>query len=523
MELKNIIKFEKYSYNTSKVAVIDPYDFDHIYLLEDKTISKKKAKDAISKDTLISTYLPAKNVILYELEIPKNLVDKVNLDDYIETKCYEELDLDEAEKYVFKYKLVSSINNEKNFITEVVIAQENSAIKEYFSDLYEKYNYIDYIGYSGFLFEVLYKKEILEKRKDIFMFFTKNHVLITLYADGEFLQNIILNDGLYSLYERLENSNLSIVDLDYELFLNILIRKGLDPDNYDYGEEILFNQLGEIFSNLFMVIINQLNSLKRKFSLSTLDRMFISTETGSVPGILDFTNIYLGGVIVKELKFDKKYNPENIQINQLLFLNMLSTSYAYENEYHNFNFTLKKRPPTFFYRKSGQLISITALSIILSSIYPIYEYIDYYIKKSANEKNILTVNKLNDRYKKLNYIFDTKLKIYEQKKKLLNKKIIYINSIEEIITKLYNYKNKYTPISKLLTIITPYMKQLNIYAKSINLDKGILTLEIFSKDEANITNFINKLIQKHNFIIETKGIIKEKENYSSIINIKVNL
>jgi hypothetical protein len=522
MELKNIIKLEKYSYNTSKVAVINPYDFNEIYLLEDKTISKKNLEKSISKDSLIATYLPAKNVILYELEIPKNLVDKVDLDDYIETKCYEELDLDEAEKYIFKYKLVSSINNEKNYITEVVIAQENEAIKKYFAPLYEKYNYIDYIGYSGFLFEVLYKKEILEKRKDIFMFFTKNNVLISLYADGEFLQNIILNDGLYTLYEKLENSNLSIIDLDYELFLNILIQKGLDPDNYDYAEEVVFNQLGEIFSNLFMVIINQLNSLKRKFALSTLDRVFISTENGAIPGMLDFASIYLGGMIVKELKFDKKYNPNNIEINQLLFLTMLSASYSYENEYFNFNFTLKKRPPTFFYRKSGQLITITALSLILSSIYPAYQYIDYYIKKIENEKNALKVNKLNQQYKKLDYIFNTKLKVYKEKKELLNKKIIYINSIEEIITKLYNYKNNYTPLSKLMTIITPYMKQLNIYAKSISLKNGILTLNIFSKDEANITNFVNKLIQNHHFIIETKGILKEKENYSSIINIKVN-
>ena len=516
------INLKKYSYDPSKVVVIDPNDFDNIFIFEDKKIRKKDEKETIKKEALISTYLPARNVISYELEIPKNLIGKIDLYSYIETKCYEELDLDEAEKYVFKYKLVHSITNEKNMIAEIIIAQQSTALIEYFTPLYEKYNFIDYIGYSGFLFEVLYKKKLLEARKDIFIFFTKNNILITLYADGEFLQNIILKDGLYSIYEKLENSHLVIDDLDYELFLEILIKKGLDPENYDYAEEPLFNQIGEIFSDLFMIIINQLNALKRKFSLSTIDRLFISTEEGNIPGIIDFTNIYLGGIIVKELKFDSKFNPDKIKINQLIFLTILSASYAYENNYHDFNFTIKKRPPTFFYRKSGQLISISVASFILASAYPFYEYIDYLVKSNQNEELKIKLNKLNNKYNRLNSILNNRIKLYKQKKEIAKKKEIYIKSVEEIIYKLYNEKINYNPISTLIANITYYMKQNSVYLQNLEYNKGILSLYVFAKKAKYITNLVNQLVKNKNYILETNGITKDKNYYISQIDIKVN-
>jgi hypothetical protein len=37
-----------------------------------------------------------------------------------------------------------------------------------------------------------------------------------------------------------------------------------------------------------------------------------------------------------ELKFDAKYNPNNIEIDQFLFLSMLSSQYAYKNSYTGF-------------------------------------------------------------------------------------------------------------------------------------------------------------------------------------------
>jgi hypothetical protein len=317
--IKKLYKIQKYSYDLNKVIAIDPYNFERLVYLENDILKRIKP-DEISKKSLISTYIPLNYITTYELTISKNLINKIDLYDHIEAQAYEELELDESAKYIFKYKLIESISDEKNLIAEVVIVQED-ILKNYFEPILNKYDYIDYITYNGFLFEVLYQKKILLPQKDIFLFITKNSSLITLYADGMFLQNIVLNDGIESLYEKLKRDDeIDIKHFNYKVFVELLIKKGLNHNYYDDNEEILFNKLSEIFSSFLMPITNQLNSLQRKFALPTIDRIFISTEYGLIPGSIEFSHNYFGEIEVKELKFDTKYNPNNIRINQLLFL-----------------------------------------------------------------------------------------------------------------------------------------------------------------------------------------------------------
>ncbi|RUM57219.1 MAG: hypothetical protein DSY40_01080, partial [Nautilia sp.] len=100
MDLNNFIskKIKKYSYDINKGVSIDPYNFENALIFEKNKIKLKENSDEVSKEYLISSYLPFNLFITYELHIPKNLLEKIDLNDYIETKCYEELDLDEAEK-----------------------------------------------------------------------------------------------------------------------------------------------------------------------------------------------------------------------------------------------------------------------------------------------------------------------------------------------------------------------------------------------------------------------------------------
>jgi len=516
-------KIKKFSYNLDKLVAIDPSDFDNIFILEDKII-KKIENNKIPKDALISTYIPTKYITTYELKVAKNLIDKIDINDYIETKSYEELELDEAEEYIFKYNLVNPLGDDKNILIEVSIIKKLE-LEEIFKPVFDKYKYIDYIGYSGFLFEVLYKDNIIEPKKDIFVYFKKNTILITLYNEGSFLQTIVLNEGLETLYKMFkEESSVEIENLtSYEIFVELITKKGLDINNYDSNEEILFNELSETFSNLFMLITSQITSLQRKFALPSIDRLFISTQNGPVPGILDFTSVYLGGVETNELKFDTHYNPNNIQIDQLLFLSMLSSRYAYKNDYQNFNFTIIKRPPTFFYRKSGQLISISVASLIISLLYPTYQYISYINKSHENHKLEKKLNNLNSQYRTLKHKFDKLLSAEKSVKKKVNNEKRYIENIQNIIVTLYKAKNSYMPISYLFDNIAMYMRINHIYAQHIKLKRGILKLNIFSKNEKNITNFVNDLVKKESFVVTTKGISKDKDNnnYVSIIEIKV--
>jgi hypothetical protein len=61
------MKLKKYSYNLNKLAVIDPYDFNNIFLLENNILKTFSNKQKFSNDTLLSTYIPTKYITTYEL------------------------------------------------------------------------------------------------------------------------------------------------------------------------------------------------------------------------------------------------------------------------------------------------------------------------------------------------------------------------------------------------------------------------------------------------------------------------
>jgi hypothetical protein len=86
-------------------------------------------------------------------------------------------------------------------------------------------------------------------------------------------------------------------------------------------------------------------------------------------------------------------------------------------------------------------------------------------------------------------------------------------------------KKDYIPLSSLIPKISEYMKKNRIHTIEISFEDGILKLNVYSIDEKYITNFVNELVKKEHLNIQTNGVEKDKssQNYTSIINIKVDL
>jgi len=510
--------FKKYSYDTNKVVGIDPSDFDNNYILENGILSKIPKKE-IKKEHLLATYIPNNIVITYEFKIQKNLLEKIDLDDFIETKCYEDVGLDKVETYIFKYKLIYGLEEDKELSVEVVIIPEK-ALKEHVEPITSKYGYLDYITYSGYVFNALYQEEILEPQNDLYIYFSKTEIFITLYSEGKFLQTSIIPEGLESIYETLKET-INIKDFNFDLFIKLLITKGLDAGNYNEKEHTFFNELSELFSNKFLIISNQIHLIVRKFSLTTVDRIFMSTNKGSIPGISEFANMYLG-VESNDLKFDSHYNPNNIEIDQILFLAMLSAKSDYKKESLEDNINLFKRPPTFFYRKSGQLITITVTSIILSLLYPTYQMISTYFINSQNEVLQAKLDKLtttNHKYSKLNKKLKNTLKQKkDQKTAILN----YIKDIETIIDTIYKEKKGYVPKSLIISLLSKYLNSNNVFLNKLSYEDKFLILDVYASKDKDITKFIDDIIKKEHMIVSTDGYKKVNNFYQAKISIKVD-
>ena len=517
---KNIFEtyLKKYSYDTNKIIGFNPSDFNEVYLLENGVLSKSTSKD-IKSEYLLSTYIPNEYVITYEFKLQKNLLDKIDLNDYVETKCYEDVGLDEAEEYVFKYKLVSSIMDEKNILVEVIIISKKN-IEEYYQPLIKKYGFLDFISYSGFLFNVLYTENILVPQNDLFILFAKENIVITLYSEGKFLQTSLIPEGLEYIYKEWMES-LKAKNFEFNDFMELILKRGLDANNYSEKELMSFNELSELISNKFLLISNQIYSITRKFSLTTIDRIFMGTLKGIIPGVSEFANMYLG-VESNDLKFDINYNPNNIEIDQMLFLSMLSASSAYKKNLQEDNLTLFYRPPTFFYRRSGQFISISVISILLSLMYPTYQSIKSYFISLENHQLSEQLHQLENKNKILkatNTKLSNQLKV---KKKEKNDIITYIKDRQEIVTSIYLEKNSYTPKALLIAQLTKYLYNNRVYLDSLSYDNNFLILNIYSIQNKNITNFINEIVEKEHLIVTTMGYKKINNFYVAKIKVKVS-
>ena len=554
--------FKKYSYNINKIVGINPFNFDELYSLENRKLSKITKKD-VKQEHLISTYIPNKEVITYEVKIQKNLLEKVELYDYIETKCYEEVGLDEAEEYIFKYKVRDLVTDEKSVLVEVVIVPKKQ-LEKYYSPVIENYGYLDYLTYPGFAFSVLYQEKIIEPQNDLYIYFTKDDIFITLYSESKFLQTLIIPEGLDNIYEELIES-VKIKEFNFELFMQLLTKKGLDLNNYAEKEHVLFNELSELFSNKFLIISNQLHTIIRKFGLTTIDRIFMGTPKGVIPGISEFANMYLG-VEANDLKFDLDYNPDNVEIDQILFLSMLYATSAYRHDNQEDNFTIYYRPPTFFYRKSGQLISISIATIIIALMYPTYQVIESYLLEAKKQELQQTFNTLKKQNRKLRNENKKITKTLETAKEKKEKIIKYIDNLKLVIKRNYIEKRKYIPKAEFLAMLVNYLHDNEVYVseidfsdvkkvvancnvnynslkkcwveikkpiekkedkkhqkkkKSKDLIENAISLKVYSKSSQNITNFINDIIKNQHLVVYTPGYKIDNKNYEAQIIIKV--
>jgi len=225
----------------------------------------------------------------------------------------------------------------------------------------------------------------------------------------------------------------------------------------------------------------------------SIDRIFITSEYGKIPGI---ENIFESNLNVKVLGFEfyEEYNLDRLPVNPFLFLAMLETHYAYKFENFTYNYSLFLRPPTFFYRPSGQLIAIFILFVLLIGIYPSYLYIKGLIYNSKSKKIEVELKKINSQ--KLKYLSMIN-KLKDKQISLQNKINKYSNEIKEkqkIIEAIYTFKFSYLPKSQELTDITYMMNKHKIYLKELKFKNHTYNLYVYSKDDKNFGKFIDDLV-----------------------------
>ncbi len=511
---KNNFSFFKNKYNYDYNRVIGVKNQERYILYTDKKLLRVY-RNNLKSQALLSSYVPIEDAIFYNFIIDSSVLDKIDLDTFIETKVYEEAGLSETEKYIIKYKIIDKLNNEKEVLIQTVIVPETYINKGYDYILKEA-GYIDYISFPAFAYKTLYDENILQKADDVFIVVLFDKIFLTFYSEGELLYINTISGGLNKIYDRLEELNIKNFDID--LLKKLLLKKGFLEEKYINKEKLIYQIITEEFQNRINLINEQILNVIENYNIDKIDRIFITSEYGTIPGMNDYIKEYLN-IKTFDFEFYEKYNLDRLAIDPFLFLGMLESAHAYKTKQLEYNYSFFLRKPKFIFRTSGILILSAVAITALFSVYPLYLYVKglNYEKKAENIK--LKLNEIDIQKN----ILSSKLVKYKKDKKYLEKEIVNnekaINNYKNLIESIYKFKFSYLPKSQEIVDLTLLMNKYTVFLKSMSYKNDIYQMSVYTYNGDKIAKFINALVN-NGFNVYFDKITKKDNKYTTTIRIE---
>ena len=260
---------------------------------------------------------------------------------------------------------------------------------------------------------------------------------------------------------------------------------------------------------------------KRAFELDTIDQIYIGSQIGSIAGLDEYSQTYLG-LISKSFDFDYGFetNGEYVdQIHQMMHLYTMTDS----EERYECNFSLYPRPPKFMQRASGKLIAISGIALVVAFSYPVM----FWSLTFAEELN---KSLLETEYNEIHSVKTTReatinLKTVEKTavSKLVEAQQSELDRQMNTLTKIHAVKVNYPMKAKLTTEFSGYMNKFKVrlqslaYHESKNF-KGF-TFSMISRSDKDITRLLEYLTSqkttRFNFILEEIAYDEDKKYYIS--------
>jgi hypothetical protein len=297
----------------------------------------------------------------------------------------------------------------------------------------------------------------------------------------------------------------------------MIANEGLNTSNSNYQKNLI-----KLFGEIFLHISDVMTYAKRAYDIKKFDEIFIGTGAGSVTGLDEYAQTYLG---LKTTPFDFNYgfNTNGVKVDQIHQLMHLYGRLEAEERY-DCNFTIFHRPPPFAKRDSGKLILVTAAALATALLYPgVYwglsyveefhhavltkEYETVHIEKITREA---TVNLKLANKSAAQALLDEQKTAYKQKQ----------DTLIQVHEKKVNYPMK----SKIMADFTRSFNQYRIQLKTISYNEDANSTKTFtfgltSSNTQDITALLKHLTDverdKYDFNLELISYNEEEKSYLS--------
>ena len=462
------------------------------------------------------SYINNRDIIVTQIDISKNIPIE-DIRDVIELKAYEELDLDQTIEYKIEFYETPSLPSEKERHYHVFVT-EPKIIEDIFKNIVKKIPYIDQIVPTPYLFKTLYTNEILDSHYvDLFIYMQKEDTLFTIYQEGSLLYSKSLKYSFTDLAERF--SELSGKDVSAEDIMQDLSKEGLKITDLDKAQHYM-----QLFSELFMHINDVLIYAKRANNLDIIDHIYFSSEIGFISGIDEYAQTYLSQEAY-DFGFDYGIKTSEKYVEDIHYLLILTAKDIVEKNIEYPNFSIFPRPAPLLKRPSGELLMVTAASLLLGLAYPAYDYFQGYkykyeatlLKKqypAIHAQRVSLENRINQLKKELKKI---------QKKVAIKQK--ELQQSQKILNAIYDKKVNYVMKGVTLADLTQDLVKYNILVTNIENNNTEFDFNVTATDDKAITKFIKYIADtKGQYDITTQEINKTDPNssvYNSYIKVRV--
>jgi hypothetical protein len=449
---------------------------------------KYKPLNKLSYNTsnFIASYISNKDLISTTVHLSRSIPNE-DIADILDIKAYEELGLDQATNYVISSTEVETSAEEREY--HIFVAQPE-VLDELYLPIKEQTKYIDLIIPAPLLYRALYKKEILQNNgTHCFVYFTKHDAFVTFYTNGEYLYSKSIEFSLEQIYDKY--CELVGEKADEKEFYSVLESEGLKTAKSEYQQNFM-----KIFSEVFITINDIIIYAKRAFQLETIDHMFIGSIQGSIIGLDEYSQNYLG---LQSADFNFNYNVNNDEwyTDQLQYLMLLNSFDYMEDEESIINLTMYPRAPSFINRASGQFIISTFAAISVGLAYPLVYLVGSYI-------NDAKIHVLKDENNKLTMESTKYKKILGAKKKeiaVLDKNIVKVSKIyhgkTKTLTSIYDKKVNYRLKSETFYTVAEDLNKFDVHVDGMYSNKDTIWLSLVSSDDRKLTELIKYISDTH--------------------------
>ena len=473
--LKSIVK---------NIVTLNPYT-DKKYIFKND-IFKPLNKYSYNTSNFITSYISNKDLISTTIHLSRNIPNE-DIADILEIKAYEELGLDQAIDYIISSTEVENVGEEREF--QIFVAQPE-ILGELYLPIKKQTKYIDLIIPAPLLYKALYKREILQDNKThCFIYFTMDETFVTFYSNGEFIYSKSIEFSLNQIYDKY--CELVGEKIDEKEFFSILEAEGLKIANSEYQQNVM-----KIFSEVFITLNDIVVYAKRAFQLKTVDHMFIGSVNGSIIGLDEYSENYLG-LQSADLNFNYNVNNNEWYTDQLQSLMLLNTLDYMEDEESVINLTIFPRAPSFMKRASGQFIVATFAAILLGLAPPLGYLAVSYINDAKIHVLTNENNKLTEEFNKYKKILGAKKKeIAALDKNIVNVSKIYSGKTKTLRA-IYDKKVNYRLKSETFHTIANDLSKFDVHVDTMFSKNDILWLSLVSSDDRKLTELIKYISDTH--------------------------